>query len=216
MIAKFYLRGLGLAAASVLMPAAMAFAQMPGGSGMPAPGPQPGPVPHAPGAPGTVTNLPEESSQQDAVDRSFVRETLENNQNQIRLSRIAQSKSSSPDVKQLSGQIVKLHGELDRQLQPVVSPLGVYVSGKPSKKDKKEMDTLQALSGPNFDSAYLDTIGRMQRESLKEFHEEARDSQNASLRKAASEDARALAGQYQALEKVALAHHVELGGVPKK
>lgn len=78
----------------------------------------------------------------------------------------------------------------------------------PSKKEKKEIEKMQALSGQDFEVAYLENMTRVQSESLKQFHSESKDSQSSSLRDAASQDSTALTQNYQMLEKIAQAHNV--------
>ena len=208
-------------AATVLLSAATLAAQMPGGGGTPNPGgPPQGPTGGAAGAPGApgaaAANMPDEMNPQIMADQGFVRNTLQNDEEQIRLSQLAQQKSTSPDVQQFSQQTVKIHSELDTQLQPAAKQLGVDTPKGPSKKEKKEIDKMQALSGQDFDTAYLENMGQVQRESLKQFHNEARDSQNSSLRDAASQDTDPLTQNYQMLQKVAQAHNVDLESNKKK
>lgn len=214
MISKAYLRNFGLAVAA-LASGVMLAAQLPAGGGAPQPA-QPGmPQQPTPGA-SPDASLPEQTSQQNMADQSFVWNTIENDDNQIRLSQLAEQKSASPDIKQLSQQMVKVHNELNGQLQPVARQLQATTPRGPSKKEKKELEKLQALSGPDFDSAYLEDMGRMQRESLKHFRAEAKVSQNAALRQAASQDAQVLAQNYQMLQKVAQAHNIDLDAKEKK
>lgn len=207
-------------AAIVLLSVATLAAQMPGGGGTanPGGGPPQGPTGGAAGSPGAPggANMPDEMNPQNMADQGFIRNTLENDEEQIRLSQLAQQKSTSPDVQQFSQQTVKIHSELDTQLQPAAKQLGVDTPKGPSKKEKKEIDKMQALSGQDFDTAYLENMGEVQRESLKQFHNEARDSQNSSLRNAASQDTDPLTQDYQMLQKVAQAHNVDLESNKKK
>lgn len=216
MISATCLRQVSISIAVALLAAASLAAQMPGPGGA---SPQPG-QPQEPGQQAPVNpaaaNMPEQTSMQNMVDSSFVLNTMENDQDQIRLSQLAQQKSPSPDVKQYSEQMIKIHSELDDQLRPLAKRMNVAAPKGPSKKEKKELEKMQALSGTEFDTAYIQAMGRAQRECLKHFHSEANDSQNAALRQAASQDTAPLTQNYQMLEKLAQAHNVNLDAKEKK
>lgn len=209
-----YLRQFTFVIAVALFSAAPLAAQM-GGSGH-MPGQPPQPTPGAPTYPGASTNTPDQNGQQNMADQSFVSKTMENDQDQIRLSQLAEEKSQSPDVKKYGQEMVKIHGQVDDQLKPAAQQLGVDEPKAPSKKEMKEFEKMQALSGQDFDSAYIEEMGREQRASLKEFHSEAQDSQNTSLKQAASQDEPVLTQHYQTLEKIAQDHNVDLDSKEKK
>lgn len=165
------------------------------------------------GVPATDTG---QADFQKMADQSFVRKTMENDEAQIRLSQLAEQKSSSGDVKQFSQQMVKVHSQLDTQLQPVAKQLDVDQPKGPSKKEKKELDRLQGLSGQDFDTAYLQDMGRAQQESLKQFNDEAKDKNSGSLQQTATQDSPILAQHYQLLEKLAQTHNVDLEAKERK
>lgn len=201
-----------------LLTATVAVAQAPGSAPMPGGGApqQPPPQPMPPSTENPEATGPAQMSAQQMADQSFVRNTIENSDDQVRLSQLAQEKSASPDIKQYSQQMVKVHGELESQLKPAASQLGVHEPKGPSKKEKKEMARLQGLSGQDFDAAYLEDMDHAQRESLKQFNEEAKNSGNPGLKQAAGQDAPVLTQNHQVLEKIAQAHNVDLEAKEKK
>lgn len=212
---RWFLGALLLAATVTALPfaQAVAFAQMPAG-GMPNPGGMPAPAP-APENPASMGANPEQDSMQNMVDQAFVRNTMENDEAQIRLSQLAQQKAASPDLKQFSQQMVKVHTELDTQLKPVAGHLGVSEPRKPSRKEKKEIQQLQGLSGQQFDAAYLEAMAREQRQSLKLFHDEVKDTGNHALLQAAKADTPVIAQNLQILQQIAQSHNVDIEGKEK-
>ncbi len=180
--------------------------QVPQSTQQPVPG-QPG-SPGTPAAPGTPTD---QASPRAYADQAFVSDTFKNNQAQVQLSELAQQKSSSPDVKQFSQQMVKVHTQLTTQLEPIAKRLDVSMPKKPSRKEKHEMDKLQALSGPDFDTAYLQAMAKEQEHSLKEFKSEEA-AQNPVLQKIAQVDMPVLTQHFQILQKLAQEHNVTIGG----
>jgi putative membrane protein len=217
-------KGILMAAAATLWTCGAAMAQQPGGMQQPSPSQQqqmPGQTGSA-GAPGATTGMPDASQpgsnqpgsnqpgQQAYGDQMFVHDTLEGNDAQVEMSRLAQQKSSSDDVKQFGEKMVQIHTELGNQLAPAAKELGMNAPDGPSKKAKKEIERLQALSGPDFDTEYILAMAKQQQHDLKEFKDEAQSGQTANIQQAAKQDEPVLAEHYQVLEKLAQAHNVTL------
>jgi len=208
-------KGVLLVAASFLWAGGAALAQQPpGGSpGSQARSPsQQQQMPGEPGSPGSpTTGLPDQGGQQQSVgDQMFVHDTLEGSEAQVEMSKLAQQKSSSSDIQQFGQKMVQIHTELSNQMEPAAKQLGVSAPKEPSKKDKKEIERLQALSGPDFDTAYLQAMAKQQQHDLKEFKDEAQSGQNPNIQQAAKQDEPVLNEHYQVLEKLAQAHSVTL------
>ena len=209
-------KGILMIAAVLAWACATAMAQMPGGAPQqPSPSQQqqmPG-QPGAPGTPGATTGLPQANPDQPDrtyADQMFVQDALEDDDAQVAMSRLAQQKASSPDVKQFSARMVEIHTQLNNQLKPAARELGMSAPKGPSKKEQKEIDRLQALNGPDFDTAYIQAMARQQQHDLKEFKDEAQSGQAANIKQAAKQDEPVLAQHYQVLRKLAQAHNVTL------
>jgi putative membrane protein len=205
-----------LFAAAVLWTGAAAIGQQPGGSAGTMQGAQSQQQQQVPGQAGTpgnaTTGMPgtDNMNPQAAGDQMFVKDMLQGDEAQVQMSNLAQQKSPSDDVKQFGQKMVQIHTQLSDQLEPVAKQLGVSEPKNPSKKQRQEIERLQALSGPDFDTAYLQAMARQQQHDLKEFKDEASSSQNPNLQKAAQADEPVLEQHYQILEKLAQAHNVTL------
>jgi putative membrane protein len=143
------------------------------------------------------------------ADQAFVEDTLKNNDAQVQMSQLAQQKASSGDVKDFSQRMIQIHTQLNQQLAPLAKQLAVNQNQKPSKEQKKEIAQLEQLSGPDFDSAYLQAMAREQAHSLKQFKSEE-SATNPSIQKAAKVDEPVLDQHYQILQKIAQTHNVTL------
>ncbi len=143
-------------------------------------------------------------------DIAFVEDTLQNNEAEVQMSQLAQSKSQSPDVQQFGQKMVQVHTELNEQLKPVAKQLGANDSKGPSKKEKQEIAQLASLSGPDFDTAYITAMAKEQQKSLKAFKDEANNTQSPGLQQAAKVDAPVLTQHYEILQKLAQAHNVTI------
>lgn len=200
--------------AALCLAGTAALAQQPGPAGgmqpsssqqLPTPG-QPGPNGNTPG-----TDLRANQAYTPSLaDQAFVKDTLKDDQAQIQLSQLAQQKSTSDDVKQFGQHMIEVQTQLDKQLQPFAKQLYISEPAKPSKQEKQEMARLQALSGPDFDTAYLQAMSKEQRHNLKEFKQEAEGTQDPMIQNAARADAPVLSQNFQVLQKLAATHNVTL------
>ncbi|HEY1650010.1 MAG TPA: DUF4142 domain-containing protein [Terracidiphilus sp.] len=207
-------KGILLIAASALWMCGAALAQQtPGGgsSGGMQSAPNQQPMPGQANSPSTgLPDSANQPSQQAAGDQMFVHDTMEGNDAQVQMSQLAQDKASTPDVKQFGQKMAQIHTELNSQLEPAAKQLGVSEPKGPSKKAKKAIERLQALSGPDFDTAYLQAMAKQQQHDLKEFDNEAKSGQNPNVQQAAKQDEPILSEHYQVLQKLAQTHNVTL------
>jgi putative membrane protein len=174
------------------------------------------PMPGTPGAQGSATAgqpgspTPGTSPEEVYSDMVFVQDTLENDAAQVQMSQLAQTKSQSPDVQQFGQKMVQVRGELNNQLKPVAKQLGVDDSKGPSKKDKQQIAQLQALSGPDFDTAYIMAMAKEQQKSLRAFKDEENNARSPGLQQAAKTDEPVLSQHYELLQKLAQTHNVTI------
>ena len=200
-----------LIAAACLWVCTATVAQQPGSSQPNSPSQQPT-TPSAPGIAGSpAAGMPGvDQPTQPIADQAFVRETMEGDNAQVAMSQLAQQKSSSPDVKQFGQKMVQIHSELNAQLRPAAKQLGVDEPKGPSKKQKQQIARLEALSGPEFDTAYIQAMAKQQQHDLKGFKDEVTAGQSPGVQQAAKEDAPILEQHYQVLQKLAEMHNVTL------
>jgi putative membrane protein len=188
--------------------AAMAQGNMPQ---QPSQGQQQQPMPGQQSAGATAgMSTPSGPNEQNFGDQMFVHDTLEGNDAQLQMSQLAVEKSSSPDVKDFSQKMVELRTSLAKQLGPATGELGISQPSGPSKKQKKEIEKLQALSGPDFDTEYIQAMAKEQQHDLKAFKTEGESGQTANIKLTAQEDEPVLTKDYQVLEKLAQVHNVTL------
>jgi len=209
--------GGGLAAAALLFAAVGVAQQNPAMGGQPAQQQQTMPgstgLSGAAGAPGSAAGLPETTPGMPAnsySDMAFVEDTIQSDEAQVQMSRLAQTKSQSPDVQQFGQKMVEVRSDLNTQLKPAAKQLGVDDSKGPSKKIKQQIAQLASLSGPDFDTAYIMAMAKEQQKSLKAFKDEANNSQSPGLQQAAKADEPVLSAHYEVLEKLAQAHNVTI------
>jgi putative membrane protein len=203
-----------LSAGTALLAGTVAFGQMPGSSQpqqpttpsqQPMPG-QPGTNPANPGAyPGTAPTA------QDFGEKAFVKKALEGGEAEVQFGQLAQQKSQSNDVKQFAQKMVSDHSQMaDKWFKPVAKELGVSEPKGPSKKDKKELEKLQGLSGDAFDREYIAMMVKDHQQDLKEFKDEAQMAQNPTLKQVAERGSNIIAQHLQLIEQIAKTHNVDV------
>ena len=115
---------------------------------------------------------------------------LEGGMAEVQLGQLAQQKSESNDVKQFGAKMVNDHGQMgDKWLKPVAQQMGINPPSGPSKKDKKEMEKLQGMSGQDFDREYITMMVKDHQKDLSEFRKEASSGKSPAVKDAASQGA---------------------------
>lgn len=117
-------------------------------------------------------------------DRMFLRNATESGIAVEKFSQLAAEKSTSDDVRAFAQKMVDDHTKLNADLGRVADSLGIMLPKEPNKADKAEYSKLQALSGSDFDNAYLALMVREHHRALREFRMESNTVNDAALRDA--------------------------------
>jgi putative membrane protein len=165
--------------------------------------------------PGTMGSDSSLANQQAMADQAFVRKALEGGVAEVQLGQLAQQKSQSEDVKQFGQKMVEDHTQLGDQMKPIAQQLGVKEPKGPSKKDKQLMAKLDALSGPQFDEAYIQAMVKDHKQDLKEFKDAAQTAQNANVKQVAQQGSGVISQHLQIIEQIAQSHNVAVEGKSK-
>jgi putative membrane protein len=197
-------------ASAVILAGAVALAQQPGASsssGQQQQAPQAQPGQQMPENPSAGSN---NSSMQSFADQSFIHKTMEDDVAQEQMGQLAAQKSQSDDVKQFGQKMAQIHEQLTNQLMPAAKKLGVDEPKQPSKKDRQEIEKMQAMSGQDFDEAFIRAMLKDQRDDLKGFQDEAQGGQDPNVQQLAKMDEPVLNQHLEILEKIAQAHSVSM------
>ena len=208
MISKYNVKKIWLCSVPALLTSAALLAQGPPTGG--------GQQPSAPSQPGSTQTTPQAGEVPGAAptgqnfgDQAFVAKALEGGMAEVQLGQLAEQKSQSPDVKQFGQKMVADHQQMgDKWFKPVAKQMGVSEPKGPSKKDKKLMEKLQGLSGPQFDTEYMQAMVKDHKEDLKEFQNEAQMAQDPNVKQIAQQGATVISQHLQLAEKIAQAHNV--------
>jgi putative membrane protein len=211
MISKPSVRKMWLCSPALLVSAAMLAQAPPSGGGQQPNMPQQqqaNPSASYPGAtPGTAETA------QNFGDQAFVTKAMQGGEAEVELGKLAQEKSQSADVKQFGQKMVSDHSQMgEKWFKPVAKEVGVSEPKGPSKKDKKLIEKLQGLSGPEFDTEYIQAMVKDHKEDLKEFQNAAQTAQDPNVKQIAEQGQKIISLHLQLIEQIAQAHNVPIEG----
>ncbi len=214
MLSKLTRNKMWLCSVPALLVSTALVAQNPGGGGAQ----QPSAPSQAPSSTmGSAGVSPGVAPAQSMGDQSFVSKALEGGNAEVQLGQLAEQKSQSNDVKQFGQKMVNDHTQMaEKWLKPVAKQLGVSEPKGPSKKDKKLIEKLSALSGQEFDTQYIQAMVKDHKEDLKEFQGEAQAAQDPSVKQVATQGATVISQHLQLIEQIAQAHNVPIDGKGKE
>jgi putative membrane protein len=194
-------------ATAVLLCCTPGFAQM-GGSGQQSPSMQQNPSmqgnnPSMQNGAGMNTQDMNNPGGPPAMDKMFVKKALEGSMTEVKLGQLAVQKSSDPQVKQFGQRMVDDHSKMIEQMKPVAEQLGVKVPAEPSKKDQATLTKMQALSGADFDNAYIKDMVKDHKADDKEFKQEIANGQNPAVKDAAKQGDQMIESHLQEIQQIA-------------
>ncbi|MGK5052311.1 DUF4142 domain-containing protein [Janthinobacterium sp. RB2P8] len=134
-----------------------------------------------------------------AYDKQFLSKAADAGSTEIAASKMAQSKSSNPEVKTFAGAMLTDHTTLAAELKQLASSKQIEISDQPGAKHRAQIDKLGRLEGQQFDKEYAASIGvAAHKEAVKLFAD--------ACQKASDPDIKAFAKK----TLPALQHHLDM------
>jgi len=147
-----------------------------------------------------------QNSDASADDKSFVTGALRGGMAEVELGQIAAQKGNSEDVKQFGQKMVDDHTRLGDQMKTVAGQIGVDPPSMLSPMDKALELKLKALSGDDFDKAYIRAMVKDHRKDLMDFKKEVADGQSSTVKEAATKGEKVIAEHYKMIRQIARTH----------
>jgi len=120
------------------------------------------------------------------VDRGFMLEAASDGVAEVELGRLAMQRAASDAVRQFGQRMVTDHGGANQELMQLAQRKGVMLPQQPDAKPRAAIDRLAALTGPQFDQAYMAEMMRDHQADVVVFEREVREGQDPELRAWAS------------------------------
>jgi putative membrane protein len=105
----------------------------------------------------------------------------QSDQNEIALSKLAEQKTTNPDVKAFAEKMMAEHTQMTASMKPFVDAWGLTPPTGPDADHQKELDKLNGLSGNDFDKAYMKDMVSDHTKALSAFTKEAKDTKDANF-----------------------------------
>ena len=115
-------------------------------------------------------------------DLPFLREAAGVNLMEIRLGQLAQSNASHAAVKQFGQRMVNDHTKIEQDLSSMVSGNGIALNPTLTSDQNDKINSLQSLSGPQFDQAYISLMIQGHQTDVAQFENQSRNSDSPQVR----------------------------------
>ena len=125
-------------------------------------------------------------------DKMFLRSATEGSIAAVKFSQLALEKATSDDVKAFGQKVIDDHTQLNAEMAPVADAMGIRLPKEMNKADQAEYVKLSALSGSDFETAYLTLMLVEHRRSMRNFRVEANSVTEPQLSELVAKGERAL------------------------
>jgi len=117
-----------------------------------------------------------------SADMPFLREAASSNMMEIRLGQLAQTKASNQAVKQFGQRMTVDHTNLENQVTSAVSAGGQTINPAMDSRHAQQVSRLEALSGEEFDRAYMSLMIKGHQRDLKNFQTQSQSARSNQVR----------------------------------
>ncbi|MGO8794705.1 MAG: DUF4142 domain-containing protein [Candidatus Sulfotelmatobacter sp.] len=121
-----------------------------------------------------------------AADQHFVKSAAQGGMAEVELGQLAVEKASSPEVKKFGQRMVDDHTKANDQLKQVASEKNITLPETLDAKDEATKQKLSALSGDQFDRAYMSDMVKDHTQDVAEFRKESNGGQDEAVKNFAS------------------------------
>lgn len=141
-----------------------------------------------------------------AADKRFVKDAMQGGMAEVQLGQLASDKGNSGDVKEFGQKMVHDHTELNDQMKQVAGQVGVTPPESVTPMDKALETKLKALSGDDFDKAYIRAMVKDHRKDLMDFKKEASTGSSSTVKDAANKGSQVIAEHFKMAKDMAKSH----------
>jgi putative membrane protein len=115
-------------------------------------------------------------------DYKFAKKAACAGMTEVTLGKLAAQKSANSAVQQFGQQMARDHRQANQNLEAIASKVGATLPTEPGEEFQKEIDRLTALSGTEFDKAYVAFMVKAHKADEKEFRHQSEYADNADLK----------------------------------
>jgi putative membrane protein len=135
----------------------------------------------------TAPSTPLPTTAQGVVaDSTFVREAQSGNLLEVRLGTLAGQKASNPSVKQFGQQMVKDHTTMGQQWAALAAKSAFPIKPVLDPTQEQSVSQLSALSGPDFDRAYMSAMVQDHQNDIAKFQTQGPAAKSTDVQRLAA------------------------------
>jgi putative membrane protein len=121
------------------------------------------------------------------ADATFIKKAASGGMAEVEFGRLATDKASKPEVKQFGQRMIDDHSKANDQLKQVAAEKHVTLPQSISAKDKATKAKLEALSGEEFDRAYMEDMVKDHKQDVAEFQRASKSALDPQIKDWASQ-----------------------------
>ncbi|MGH8181650.1 MAG: DUF4142 domain-containing protein [Steroidobacteraceae bacterium] len=110
---------------------------------------------------------------------AFIQKAIAGNLAEIKVGQLAQQKGASEGVRNFGTVLEQDHSTANQQAMSAASTMGMTASAEPSPKEQAEYRHLAALSGAEFDEAFVKAMVKDHKKDIAEYKKEAKAASNS-------------------------------------
>jgi putative membrane protein len=122
------------------------------------------------------------NSQLDGVDRTFLEMAVQSNLFEIESSNLAKTKTSNPQVIAYADNMIKMHTTAQDAIKALAEKRKFSIATELNDKNKSIRNNLNALSGAEFDKAYINAQVTGHQATQADFQTEIDNGKDAELK----------------------------------
>ena len=115
-------------------------------------------------------------------DKQFLTKISQGGFNEIKISELAETKATNPQVKAFAHKMVVEHKALDVRMKPFATAWALTPPTSLDADHQAEYDKLSGLSGMDFDKEYINVMEKDHHDALDLFNEEAKTTTDAKFK----------------------------------
>jgi putative membrane protein len=115
-------------------------------------------------------------------DKQFLTKVSQGGFDEIKLSELAETKATNPQVKAFAHKMVIEHKDLAMRMKPFADAWGLTAPMSLDSDHQAEYDKLSGLSGADFDKEYINVMEKDHHGALDLFNEEAKTTTDAKFK----------------------------------
>ena len=116
------------------------------------------------------------------ADKTFILAAAQGGMTEVKLGEMAARKGTRNDVKEFGQMMVKDHKGINGDLKSLAEQKGVALPDSLDKKHQGMVDKMAALTGSDFDNAYIAAMLKGHKENADAFKAESVETQDADIK----------------------------------